>query len=143
MLEFSHVDAVIDATESEEVGVEHLLRDINDPSVSTLSGTIAHKMTALRGLKGSLEEMRSYLEDVVSGKVRRRRRRRKKRVFVWFDFCLVVLSHEFAIGLTLWCVFFFSFFFSFRVFLWKFFLSSKQTIKFCITFKVFLIYYPI
>ena len=45
MLEFSHVDAVIDATESEEVGVEHLLRDINDPSVSTLSGTIAHKMT--------------------------------------------------------------------------------------------------
>lgn len=128
MLEFSHVDAVIDATESEEVGVEHLLRDINDPSVSTLSGTIAHKMTALRGLKGSLEEMRSYLEDVVSGKVRRRRRRRKKRVFVWFDFCLVVLSHEFAIGLTLWCVFFFSFFFLFVCFCGNFFSApSKQS----------------
>ena len=37
MLEFSHVDAVIDATESEEVGVEHLLRDINDPSVRNFS----------------------------------------------------------------------------------------------------------
>ena len=37
-LEFSHVDTIIDATESEEVGVEHLLRDINDPSVSSLAG---------------------------------------------------------------------------------------------------------
>ena len=63
-LEFSHVDTIIDATESEEVGVEHLLRDINDPSVSTLAGTIKHKMTALRGLKESLEEMRDYLQKV-------------------------------------------------------------------------------
>ena len=66
-LEFSHVDAIIDATESEEVGVEHLLRDINDPSVSTLAGTIKHKMQALRGLKDSLEEMREYLQKVVDG----------------------------------------------------------------------------
>jgi 26S proteasome regulatory subunit N8 len=61
------VDAVIDATESEEVGVEHLLRDINDPSTSTLAGTIKHKLSALVGLKESLEEMRDYLQKVVKG----------------------------------------------------------------------------
>ena len=57
-LAFSHLTSIIGATESEEVGVEHLLRDINDPTVSTLAGTIRHKMTALKGLKSSLEEMR-------------------------------------------------------------------------------------
>jgi 26S proteasome regulatory subunit N8 len=68
-LAFSHLTAVIDATESEEVGVEHLLRDINDPTVSTLAGTIRHKMTALKGLKSSLEEMHSYLTRVLSGEM--------------------------------------------------------------------------
>ena len=63
------VDAVIDATESEEVGVEHLLRDINDPSTSTLAGTIKHKLSALVGLKESLEEMRDYLQKVVKGEM--------------------------------------------------------------------------
>ena len=47
--------------------VEHLLRDINDPSVSSLAGTIKHKMAALRGLKESLEEMRDYLQKCVDG----------------------------------------------------------------------------
>ena len=50
-LEFRHVPSVIGATQSEEVGVEHLLRDINDPSVSTLAATIKHKVGALRGLR--------------------------------------------------------------------------------------------
>ena len=35
-----------------QVGVEHLLRDINDPSVSSLAEQIRHKIVALRGLKG-------------------------------------------------------------------------------------------
>ena len=68
-LAFSHLEAIIGATESEEVGVEHLLRDINDPTVSTLAGTIRHKMTALKGLKSSLEEMHSYLNRVLSGEM--------------------------------------------------------------------------
>ena len=68
-LEFTHLASRIDATESEEVGVEHLLRDINDPSVSTLAGTIRHKVTALRGLKASLEEMHTYLTRVLAGEM--------------------------------------------------------------------------
>ena len=46
-----------------------MLRDINDPTVSTLAGTIRHKMTALKGLKSSLEEMHSYLTRVLSGEM--------------------------------------------------------------------------
>lgn len=57
------------AYEAEEVGVEHLLRDINDPSVSSLAGQVKHKMTALAGLKERLEEMKTYLENVVAGRL--------------------------------------------------------------------------
>ena len=42
---------VAGAYEAEEVGVEHLLRDVNDPSVSTLANQIKHKVAALAGLK--------------------------------------------------------------------------------------------
>eukprot|EP00952_Eustigmatos_sp_NYUAD-ZCMA_P001221 5437-Eustigmatos_ZCMA.PRE.1 len=34
---FEHIPSSVGALEAEEVGVEHLLRDINDPSVSTLA----------------------------------------------------------------------------------------------------------
>jgi 26S proteasome regulatory subunit N8 len=40
-----------------QVGVEHLLRDINDPSTSTLANQIKHKMAALSGLRERLEEV--------------------------------------------------------------------------------------
>ena len=49
--------------------MEHLLRDINDPSVSTLAGQVKHKMTALSGLCERLEEMRRYLQNVLDGKL--------------------------------------------------------------------------
>lgn len=51
------------------MGVEHLLRDINDPSVSTLANQIKHKMSALGGLKDRLEEMQSYLQLTLSGEL--------------------------------------------------------------------------
>jgi len=37
---FEHVPSSVGALEAEEVGVEHLLRDINDPSVSTLANQV-------------------------------------------------------------------------------------------------------
>jgi hypothetical protein len=40
-----------------KVGVEHLLRDINDPSTSTLAAQVKHKMAALGGLKYKLLEV--------------------------------------------------------------------------------------
>ncbi|CAM9495457.1 unnamed protein product [Ascophyllum nodosum] len=66
---FKHLSSSVGALEAEEVGVEHLLRDINDPSVSSLANQIKHKMSALSGLKSHLEEMQAYLKNVLNGKL--------------------------------------------------------------------------
>ena len=66
---FKHIDSLIEAYEAEEVGVEHLLRDINDPTVSTLASRVQHKMTGLVGLKSRLEEMHAYLTAVTAGEM--------------------------------------------------------------------------
>lgn len=66
---FKHIRSSISAYEAEEVGVEHLLRDINDPSVSSLAGQVKHKMTALSGLHERLVEIKSYLENVLDNKL--------------------------------------------------------------------------
>lgn len=68
---FKHIPSEVEAYEAEQVGVEHLLRDINDPSVSSLAEQIRHKITALRGLKGRLAEMSKYLDMVISGEMKR------------------------------------------------------------------------
>lgn len=64
---FKHVSSVIGAYEAEEVGVEHLLRDVNDPTVSTLASQIKHKMTALSSLRDRLADTKHYLESVLAG----------------------------------------------------------------------------
>jgi len=66
---FKHVSSMIGAYEAEEVGVEHLLRDVNDPTVSTLASQIKHKMTGLSTLRERLAEMRAYLEAVLAEKL--------------------------------------------------------------------------
>jgi len=38
------VSSEVGAYEAEEVGVEHLLRDINDPTVSSLASRVKHKV---------------------------------------------------------------------------------------------------
>ena len=72
---FVHISAETGATEAEEVGVEHLLRDINDPSKSTLGGKIAHKAHGIKELTRRLEKMRDYLQAVLDGKLEARLRR--------------------------------------------------------------------
>jgi len=64
---FKHIDSLVEAYEAEEVGVEHLLRDINDPTVSTLASRVQHKMSGLKGLRSRLEEMYTYMKAVVEG----------------------------------------------------------------------------
>jgi len=66
---FKHVSSAIGAYEAEEVGVEHLLRDVNDPTVSTLANQIKHKMTALNALRSKLAETKTYLLNVLDGKL--------------------------------------------------------------------------
>lgn len=66
---FKHIPCCIEAEEAEEVGVEHLLRDINDPSTSTLALQIKQKVNGLAGLLGRLSEIHTYLKKIVEGKV--------------------------------------------------------------------------
>jgi len=67
---FAHVPSLIGALEAEEVGVEHLLRDINDPTVSTVANLIKAKMSGLGTLTEKLVEMKDYLEAVVEGRIK-------------------------------------------------------------------------
>merc|ERR1711978_629158 len=66
---FEHVSSEIGAEEAEEVGVEHLLRDIKDTTVGTLSQQITNQLLGLKGLNGKLKDMHKYLEQVVDGKL--------------------------------------------------------------------------
>ena len=68
--QFIHVPTSIGATQAEEVGVEHLLRDIKDASQGTLSKQVSDKTQGLRVLAGKLREMKEYLKKVISGEYR-------------------------------------------------------------------------
>ncbi|XP_018594393.1 26S proteasome non-ATPase regulatory subunit 7-like isoform X2 [Scleropages formosus] len=66
---FEHVNSEIGAEEAEEVGVEHLLRDIKDTTIGTLSQRIAYQVQGLKELNLKLLIIKSYLEKVVTGKL--------------------------------------------------------------------------
>lgn len=66
---FKHIKCSIEADEAEAVGVEHLLRDINDPSTSMLAIKIKHKLSGLSGLVSKLEDISLYLRNVRTGKM--------------------------------------------------------------------------
>ncbi len=60
---FVHVPNSIEAFDA----VEHLLRDVKDNTVSTLSTKVSEKLQSMRGLKARLEEIKSYMDKVVDG----------------------------------------------------------------------------
>ncbi|GFP82198.1 26S proteasome non-ATPase regulatory subunit 7 homolog a, partial [Phtheirospermum japonicum] len=66
---FVHCPSEIAAHEVEEIGVEHLLRDVKDTTISTLATEVTGKLAALKGLDARLKEIRSYLDLVIEGKL--------------------------------------------------------------------------
>lgn len=66
---FEHVPSEIGAEEAEEVGVEHLLRDIKDTTVGSLSQKVTNQLLGLKGLNSQLREIRDYLENVGNSKM--------------------------------------------------------------------------
>ncbi|KAL7229080.1 hypothetical protein ACSBR2_007720 [Camellia fascicularis] len=66
---FVHVPSEIAAHEVEEIGVEHLLRDVKDTTISTLATEVTGKLAALKGLDARLQEIRCYLDLVIDGKL--------------------------------------------------------------------------
>lgn len=64
-----YLSSEIGAEEAEEVGVEHLLRDIKDTTVGTLSQRITNQLLGLKGLHSQLREIRDYLKQVSEEKL--------------------------------------------------------------------------
>ena len=64
---FLHVPSAIEAEEAEEIGVEHLLRDIKDSTTTTLATRVSEQLASLRGLQSRIDDIRKYLADVASG----------------------------------------------------------------------------
>lgn len=64
---FNHIPSTIEAEEAEEIGVEHLLRDIRDQAAGSLSIRITNQLKSLQGLQLKLRDIVNYLEKVSSG----------------------------------------------------------------------------
>jgi 26S proteasome regulatory subunit N8 len=64
---FVHTPSIIEAEEAEEIGVEHLLRDIRDVAVGTLSTRITAQLQSLQGLHHRLRDISAYLQRVLDG----------------------------------------------------------------------------
>ncbi|KAI9815732.1 MAG: proteasome regulatory particle subunit [Pycnora praestabilis] len=66
---FVHTPSIIEAEEAEEIGVEHLLRDIRDVAVGTLSTRITSQLQSLQGLHLRLRDIGQYLQRVQDGEL--------------------------------------------------------------------------
>lgn len=66
---FSHLPSEIGAHESEEVGVEHLLRDVKGATPTDLASKVLEKVDSLRGLETRLREVANYLDKVLEGQL--------------------------------------------------------------------------
>lgn len=66
---FVHVPSLIEAEEAEEIGVEHLLRDIRDQAAGNLSLKVTESYQSLLGLHQKLREIASYLDKVYQKKL--------------------------------------------------------------------------
>ncbi|KAK9377008.1 maintenance of mitochondrial structure and function-domain-containing protein [Lipomyces chichibuensis] len=66
---FVHTPSISYAEEAEEIGVEHLLRDIRDAATGTLSTRLTQQLHSLKGLHHRLSEVSAYLAKVVAGEL--------------------------------------------------------------------------
>ncbi|KAI9788786.1 MAG: proteasome regulatory particle subunit [Peltula sp. TS41687] len=66
---FVHTPSIIEAEEAEEIGVEHLLRDIRDMAVGTLSTRVTSQLQSLQGLHLRLRDIGQYLQKVLDGEL--------------------------------------------------------------------------
>lgn len=66
---FIHLPCTIEAEEAEEIGVEHLLRDVRDQAAGGLSIRLTNQLKSLKGLQRKLKDIVSYLNKVISGEL--------------------------------------------------------------------------
>jgi len=74
-MKFRHLNYEVQAVEAEDIGVEHLLRDIQGRGGrGTVTERVQDKARALRSLQSKLAEVRTYLVAVATGKLPRNQR---------------------------------------------------------------------
>ena len=66
---FQNVPTVVDFLEVEEIGVEHLLRDIKDVDMSEIGTTLTNSVHGLAALEHRLKGISDYLGDVIAGEL--------------------------------------------------------------------------
>ncbi|RNF19360.1 proteasome regulatory non-ATPase subunit 8 [Trypanosoma conorhini] len=66
-LEFRNIPTHLGAEEAEEIGIEHLLRDLTDSTITTLSTQIQERELSLAHLSRVLQSIEDYLHDVAKG----------------------------------------------------------------------------
>ena len=66
---FVHAPSTMDAEEAEEIGVEHLLRDIKDAAVGSLATRVTSQIRSLEGLHLRMQEIAAYLQKVINGEL--------------------------------------------------------------------------
>ena len=69
VLSFQSVPTIVDFLEVEEIGVEHLLRDIKDVDMSEIGTTLTNSVHGLAALEQRLHGISEYLQDVIDGKL--------------------------------------------------------------------------
>lgn len=68
---FEHISSEIGAEEAEEVGVEHLLRDIKDTALGTLSQRVNNQLLGLKGIYTQINAIKEYLDLIMADKLPR------------------------------------------------------------------------
>lgn len=63
---FKSISCSVSAYETEEVGVEHLVREIKDLDMDTLKTKLSNKVTSLLALEKKLKVIINYLDDVLA-----------------------------------------------------------------------------
>ncbi|KAH8741057.1 26S proteasome regulatory subunit [Cryptosporidium ryanae] len=66
---FIQVPCTIGAFEAEEVGVEHLLRDIKNSSISSLVTQISNNLNSCKILISKLKDIRNYVIEILEGRI--------------------------------------------------------------------------
>ena len=68
---FVHLPSSVEAFEAEEVGVEHLLREIKDVTTGELGQQVQQKIKSLKGLISKMNLIKKYLKNVIDKKLPR------------------------------------------------------------------------
>lgn len=66
---FIHYPSLIEAEEAEEIGVEHLLRDIRDENRGNLTIALSNNFKSLKSLNEKLSNIVKYLSKLITGEL--------------------------------------------------------------------------